>query len=153
DLAEIGIVGRVERQVAAQAQAEVHPGAGVEVLAIESRGGAEPVGLRRDERRYFGGNAALEVVEAGDCAGLEQEAGVGPPGVGPGAIVAGALAPALDVEAPAPGPVPGVAQAVEGNPDLDHVARIGDLPAGVPEIVGVLVAGAAGERARGEAAF
>ena len=82
-----------------------------------------------------------------DGALLAEEAGVGPANVGPGVGVAGALHDAGDVESPGLRTASGIAEALEGNPDLDLVAPIGEPALRLPGEIGVLVDASGNEAA------
>ena len=139
--------GGVER-VAAEAEPEVEPGVGVYVLPgeVTAHGVAAAVRGGGDERLGLDRDPVPQVVQPANRALLPQEAGVGPPHVGPGVGVAGALNHAGDVESPALRTASGVAQTPERDPDFDLVAPIGDPALGIPGEVGILV-GAAGNEA------
>ena len=126
-LAEVGVHGGVERE-AGEAEPEVEAGVGIDVFALEAAGGdvARAVGGGGDERLRLDGDPALEIVQSADRALLAEEAGVGAADVGPGVGVAGALDHAGDVESPALHVAARVAQALEGDADLDLVALGGD---------------------------
>ena len=68
---------------------------------------------RGHHRLELRGDPALQVVQAVKKAGLHQETRVGPPGIGPGVFVAGALNLPDHVDPPPLGSVPGVAQALK----------------------------------------
>src|SRR5690606_14338990 len=84
------------------------------------------VGGRGEDRLRLEDHAAPQVVEPGDGPGLGEEARTGPAGGRPGVRVPGALDLALDLQPPALRAIAGVAQVLEGDPDLDHVAVVGN---------------------------
>src|SRR4030095_13738295 len=92
-------------------------------------------------------------VQAVEKAGLHQETRVGPPGIGPGVFVAGALDLPDHVDPPALRSIPGLAQALETNPHLYHIAGIGQTALRFPDVIRVLVGSTTHQASRGKAAL
>src|SRR5690606_9915723 len=154
DLAEVGVDRRTERDVR-EPDAEVHADVGLERLATElaARGDTLPVRRCGHERLGLEDDASPEVVQPLERPGLGEEARAREPGVGPSVDVSRALDPALDLEAPALRAGPGVAEALERDPDLDDVAVARQAALRLEPVVGAPIHRAAEAAARGARAL
>src|SRR6185436_18705452 len=110
---------------------------------------ARAVHGRGEERLPLGHDATFHITDAVHRSRLRDEAGRGAARVHPGVGRVGRWRYAGDVESPGLFLVRGEAEALERDPDLDDVARIGEQPARLVVEVGAPVLSAAEHPARG----
>ena len=140
DLAEVRVHGCVDRRVR-ETEPHVHARRHIGLLADEPPvGGEGAVRGGRDERLDLGHDPPLHVAHSADGAALGEEPRTRPPHVGPRVLVPGPLHLALDVDPPRLRAGAWITQALERDPDLDHVAGAADDALRIELVVGVAVA-------------